>query len=942
MKRIITTCLLVVIMALTAVIAACGGPAQETPDMVTVTITLPDGVSYDGYRKEQSVEKGAAITLPEDDDLTSIPESKEVDGWYIDSDKLSSKSVTVTKNTEITLKLKDKVVAPVMVTVTITLPNGVSYDGYQHEQSVEKGDTITLPANDKLTGIPEGKEVDGWYIGDKKVEGNTITVNENTEITLKLKDKPATPVMVTVTITLPSGVSYDGYQHEQSVEKGDTITLPANDKLTGIPEGKEVDGWYIGAEKINGNTVTINENTEITLKLKDKVVAPVMVTVTITLPSGVSYDGYQKEQSIEKGDTITLPANDKLTGIPADKEVDGWYIDGKKVEGTTVTINENTEITLELKDKVVAPVMFTVTITLPSGVSYPGYEHEMSVQTGTAINLPENDELTGIPADKEVDGWYIGGEKISGNTVTINEDTEITLVLKDKQPSNQVTVTLVDALLDGSTQIKIEKGGVLDLSEAEFSARRETTYLRYWYNAADPSQIIEVEDASAITVEGDITLAPAFDLNEELYANRDGSTQGKLATYPYYGAADMIEDSQVQPADGYIRANDESGEQAIDPYWGYVGTGADREMGAIFHWRGVDGAALPNGFYFTPLSPYKVTSGYTYVMTYTIQNRGDKTITLKIYQINSGSSPKSGVSTDEFVLAPGEVKELKLEFSYGNNNILTTVELLTDGITDLEIGMYQYIELPKTLHALTVQGGTVDGQAAVKQVAFNTVVTPVAETKEGREAYVWYNTENPEETFGKNFIMPDRDLTIAPRYDGIYADVGSNTESGTTGKVAIYPDGGLWRKTPAGFNCSASLQHITETDRWAVYDMTKSDGSAIKNGDYAMFQSKYGYQKTNVYSTTFTVKNLGKEAVSLQFYITGSGSAWEKGVTDSNTAKADTVLTLQPGETGTVDIDFNLNSNSNEMVVFQYVGKAELTSLNLAMYQYITNIAPAE
>ena len=780
MKRIITTCLLVVIMALTAVIAACGGPAQETPDMVTVTITLPDGVSYDGYRKEQSVEKGAAITLPEDDDLTSIPESKEVDGWYIDSDKLSSKSVTVTKNTEITLKLKDKVVAPVMVTVTITLPNGVSYDGYQHEQSVEKGDTITLPANDKLTGIPEGKEVDGWYIGDKKVEGNTITVNENTEITLKLKDKPATPVMVTVTITLPSGVSYDGYQHEQSVEKGDTITLPANDKLTGIPEGKEVDGWYIG------------------------------------------------------------------------------------------------------------------------------------------------------------------GEKISGNTVTINEDTEITLVLKDKQPSNQVTVTLVDALLDGSTQIKIEKGGVLDLSEAEFTARPENTYLRYWYNAADPSQIIEVEDASAITVEGDITLAPAFDLNEELYANRDGSTQGKLATYPYYGAADMIEDSQVQPADGYIRANDESGEQAIDPYWGYVGTGADREMGAIFHWRGVDGAALPNGFYFTPLSPYKVTSGYTYVMTYTIQNRGDKTITLKIYQINSGSSPKSGVSTDEFVLAPGEVKELKLEFSYGNNNILTTVELLTDGITDLEIGMYQYIELPKTLHALTVQGGTVDGQAAVKQVAFNTVVTPVAETKEGREAYVWYNTENPEETFGKNFIMPDRDLTIAPRYDGIYADVGSNTESGTTGKVAIYPDGGLWRKTPAGFNCSASLQHITETDRWAVYDMTKSDGSAIKNGDYAMFQSKYGYQNTNVYSTTFTVKNLGKEAVSLQFYITGSGSAWEKGVTTSNTAEADTVLTLQPGETGTVNIDFNLNSNSNEMVVFQYVGEAELTSLNLAMYRYITNIAPAE
>ena len=749
-----------------------------------------------------------------------------------------------------------------------------------------------------------------------------------------------TPDMVTVTITLPGGVSYDGYVKEQSVESGAVIALPDDDELTGIPAGKKVDGWYIAEEKISGTNVTVTEDTEITLKLKD-IPAPDEITVTITLPDGVSYDGYVKEQSVEVGTTITLPENGELTGIPTGKEVDGWYIGNQKVTGNSVVVNEDTEITLKLKD-IPAPDEITVTITLPGGVSYDDYVKEQSVEVGTTITLPENDELTGIPAGKEVDGWYIGNQKITGNSVVVSEDTEITLKLKDIQTSKEVTVTLQGATLNGQTEMKVEKGGTIDLSAAVFTAQPENTYLRYWYNVTDPSQIIEVEDASAITVEGDITLAPAFDLNKELYANRDGSTQGKLATYPYYGAADFVPGQSQQPADGYIRAYDESGEQVIEPYWGYVGTGADREMGAIFHWRGVDGAALPNGFYFTPLSPYKVTSGYTYVMTYTIQNQGDKTITLKIYQINSGGSPKSGVSTDEFVLAPGEVKELKLEFSYGNNNILTTVELLTDGITDLEIGMYQYIELPKTLHTLTVQGGTVDGQAAVKQVAFNTVVTPVAETKEGREAYVWYNTENPEETFGKNFIMPDRDLTIAPRYDGIYADVGSNTESGTTGKVAIYPDGGLWRKTPAGFNCSASLQHITETDRWAVYDMTKSDGSAIKSGDYAMFQSKYGYQKSNIYSTTFTVKNLGKEAVSLQFYITGSGSSWEKGVTTSNTAKAETVLTLQPGETGTVNIDFNLNSNSNEMVIFQYVGEAELTSLNLAMYQYITNIAPVE
>ena len=582
--------------------------------------------------------------------------------------------------------------------------------------------------------------------------------------------------------------------------------------------------------------------------------------------------------------------------------------------------------------------MVTVTITLPSGVSYNGYQEEQSVATGTIITLPENSELTGIPANKEVDGWYIGGEKITGNTVTVTEDTVITLKLKDVQPSNEVTVTLQDAMLDGKTEISIEIGSELDLSEAVFTAQPENTYLRYWYNAADPSQIIE--DATAILIEEDITLAPAFDLNKELYANRDGSTQGKLATYPYYGAADMIEDSQVQPVDGYIRAWDEGGEQVIDPYWGYIGTGDNREMGAIFHWRGTDGA-LAKGFYFTPLSPYKVTDGYTYVMTYTVQNQGDKAITIKIYQVNSGSSPKSGVSSEEITLAPGETKEITLEFSYGNNNILTTVELLSEGITDLKIGMYQYISLPKTSYTLTVEGGTVDGELASKKVEQNTSVTPVPAALEGKEFYRWYNTENPDETFDASFVMPGRDLTIAPLYDGIYADLGSSSESGTTGKVAIYPDGGRWRSTPAKFKCDASLQYITDSERWAVYDITKEDGSTIKNGDYAMFQSAYGYQKSNVYSTTFTVKNLGSEAVSLQFYITGSGSAWEGGVQTSNTAKAEKVLTLAPGETGTVDIDFNLNNNGNEMVIFQYVGDTELSSLNIAMYQYITQITPA-
>lgn len=663
---------------------------------------------------------------------------------------------------------------------------------------------------------------------------------------------------------------------------------------------------------------------------------PDMVTVTITLPGGVSYDGYVKEQSVESGAVIALPDDDELTGIPAGKKVDGWYIAEEKISGTNVTVTEDTEITLKLKD-IPAPDEITVTITLPDGVSYDGYVKEQSVEVGTTITLPENGELTGIPAGKEVDGWYIGNQKITGNSVVVSEDTEITLKLKDIQTSKEVTVTLQGATLNGQTEMKVEKGGTIDLSAAVFSAQPENTYLRYWYNVSQPSQIFE--DAAAIPADGDITLAPGFDLKQELYANRDGSTQGKLATYPYYGAADFVPGQPQQPEDGYIRAYDVSGEQVADPYWGYVGTGDSREMGAVYHWRGTDGA-LANGFYFTPLSPYKVQSGYKYVITYTVQNQGGQPITLKIYQVNSGSSPKNGVSSEEIALAAGEAKQITLEFSYGNNNILTTVELLSDGITDLKVGLYQYIALPKTSFTLTVINGTADGTVASKEVEMNTAVAPVPDELEGKNFYRWYNTQNPEETFEAEFVMPGHDLTIAPLYDGIYADIGSSEVSGGTGKVPIYPDNsGVWRNTPAKLKCSASLQNITDDEVWAVYNVTKEDGT-INNGDYAMFQSKYGYQQANTYNTTFTVKNLGDETISLQFYITGSGSAWEGGVQTDNTAKAEVVLTLKPGETGTVDIDFNLKNNGSEMVIFQYVGETELSSLNIAMYQYINQITP--
>lgn len=248
-----------------------------------------------------------------------------------------------------------------------------------------------------------------------------------------------------------------------------------------------------------------------------------------------------------------------------------------------------------------------------------------------------------------------------------------------------VTIRLEGATLDGKNEIASSKGQTLDLSGAVFESQPEGTKLYCWYNVDDPA--VQFKDASSVPVTSDMTLAPGFD-KKEFASSTNGGTDGKLVIYPYNG----VTHSSGAPG-GSIRGNEASGEEASDPYWGYVGEGDRREMGGVYHWRGKSGA-LNNGFYFTIMVPYTLHKENTQEIAYTVQNFGDEEITLKLYQTNNyAENPRpDATSTDEFVLGAGETKTVTIRFGgFANSNILTTVELLTDGIEDLKIGMYQYL-----------------------------------------------------------------------------------------------------------------------------------------------------------------------------------------------------------------------------------------------------------
>ena len=147
------------------------------PIIVEVSFDKGEGK---GEKDKVSVAKGSEYTLPDSEGFTA-PENKEFDGWEINGEaKKVGDKITVTEDTTVTAKWKDK-----MVDVNFVGNGG---GGSMDKATVKKGDEYTLPENGFTA--PENKEFDGWEInGENKKVGDKITVTEDTTVTATWKNK---------------------------------------------------------------------------------------------------------------------------------------------------------------------------------------------------------------------------------------------------------------------------------------------------------------------------------------------------------------------------------------------------------------------------------------------------------------------------------------------------------------------------------------------------------------------------------------------------------------------------------------------------------------------------------------------------------------------------------------------------------------------------------
>lgn len=264
--------------------------------------------------------------------------------------------------------------------------------------------------------------------------------------------------------------------------------------------------WYgYGSDAVRSATKRIYDAIDALTPVTPPVTPVEEVKVTFDANGG---KGTMDAKKVEKGKEFTLPACDFTA--PTDKEFKAWLVGSEeKKPNDKITVNEAITVKAVWKAKAEQ-----VTVSFEAGEGGTGSMADVPVDKGSTYTLPECGFTA--PAGKEFDGWAIGGSKVTESTITVNADTTLTALWKDKAVvEDKVTITF-DANGGSETMADVEvvKGSSYELPECGFTAPEGKEFDAWEVNneRKDPSD--------TITPEANITVkalwkdkAPEYDVN---------------------------------------------------------------------------------------------------------------------------------------------------------------------------------------------------------------------------------------------------------------------------------------------------------------------------------------------------------------------------------------------------------------------------------------------
>ena len=296
-------------------------------------------VSYDanggsGTMEGKKVDKGSDYTiLP--NSFKAPDDTQEFDTWEVNGKKVAAGTkIKVDKDTEIKALWKKT-----QVKVTYNANGG---KGQMTEKDQDKGSEYVILEN-TFKSPDDTQEFKAWEVNGKEVAAGTkIKLDKDTEIKAIWKK-----IQVKVSYDANGG---SGNMTGATKNKGSKYILLAN-TFKAPNENQEFKTWEVNGQELAPGS-------EITLE-KDTVVKAVWKDIKVKEEVQVSFDGNGAKgnmpiQSLEKGKTYKLPENG--FEVPEGKEFVGWKIGGEdKQAGDEITINENTTVVAQWKDKQVNP-----------------------------------------------------------------------------------------------------------------------------------------------------------------------------------------------------------------------------------------------------------------------------------------------------------------------------------------------------------------------------------------------------------------------------------------------------------------------------------------------------------------------------------------------------------------------------------------------------------
>ena len=481
--------------------------AAEADGTLTVTDKIPDGTAY--------VEGSADNDGKYDKDTNTIT-------WTFE-DRTEGDKGTVTFKVKIT-------------------ENAVEYDKISNQATLQIGDSEPTTTNEVTTDIPK-KEVTDTTPDTEVQVGDTLTY------TIEYRNDTDAPATVTVTDTLPAGLTYTGVPEGQ--------TAP---EVTTNDDGRQVLTWTFedlepspDASIVKFNAV-VNENAT---TVEDPVTNKAVVTV-----GNNEYDTNTTGDDVEvKTGDLTISKEIVLTEgqgteIDADKEFEFTVTltgtDGQPLTGTyqykiddgkaqDLEVNDEGQATLNLKHNESA------TITgLPEGAGYTVTEADYTAE-GYTTNNPDNATGTITAEGVKVDfkntykpsGVIIGGDgtgagitvqkTFTGRDWTADDSFEFTIKNTEKPESVET------APMPEPTAVTIGAEGAEDgMNSAAFGAMSFDTIGEYVYEITETHAGETIEgityDAHTATVTVNVTDAGNGKLHAEVtYDNSDAETEADQA-----------------------------------------------------------------------------------------------------------------------------------------------------------------------------------------------------------------------------------------------------------------------------------------------------------------------------------------------------------------------------------------------------------------------------